>query len=192
MDVLKSLDSWLGIYAPWFDVAALFLVGLIATKRPSVIAFAVLIEFSLSLISVGYLRTLAIWPDVDLDYQYMLGVKDIAFASILFLLGANPLLTLCYLIAGALSWSLWYGYGLVYDYRLSYETWVIGFYLWTPVYFLLMWFEVLSLFFRGGDAGKRVRSKIIPIDWDRIFRPVYRALYRDIAPTNRRTEKAVR
>lgn len=192
MELLKSLTQWLEIYAPWLDVLALFLVGVIAIRKSNLIGFIVLIEFAFSLLAIGHVRLLPIWPNVDMDYQYVLGIKDVLMAVILFLLAANPLLTLSYLTGSIACLFVWYGYVLVYDYVVSYDVWLVWFYAWSPAYFVVMCVEIVTLSIGEGDAGKRIRSKVIPFGWGRIFRPVHRALYCDITGLVQRTSKVYR
>ena len=171
METLATLDSLCYTLAPWFDTLALFLVIVISYKRQSWVAVVVLSDFILTYFTLSFIKTLPIWPNVGTDHQYILSIKDIIVAVTLYALGARPLITLSYLTGAALSSGVWFGYVLVYDYVITYEIWLIMFYVWSPLYLLVMFLEVYALN-EGSGSGRGTRRKHLCSRWRALFRRV--------------------
>lgn len=177
MITLESLDLWFELNAPWLDVMALFVVCAIALKRKDIIGFIVMMEFAIILLAYNFVKSLPIWPDIHLDYQYILGAKDALIALSLFILAAHPLITLSYILGSLSCLGVWYGYEMAYDHKIDYYAWRDYFYLWSPVYFCIMIAQIYGLSLGDSNVGKRVRRAIIPLNWDRLLQPLNSLIY---------------
>lgn len=170
--MIPAIDLWLENNASWLDALALFVVMGIALKQRSAVSLVVLLDFALTILGYSLIKNMEIWPDIDMDHQYVLGTKDALVAWILFLMAANPLLTLYYIMGAFSCWLVWGGYEAVLSYKLDYYVWLGYFFGWSPIYFCIMLLEICGLSHGESDAGKHIRNKIVPIDWSRILRPV--------------------
>lgn len=175
--MFELADIWLDNNALWLDALALVFVCAIALKRRDVISLVIMADFALTILGYSLIRSLPIWPDIDMDYQYVLGAKDTLVALLLIILAANPLITLGYILGALACWSVWGGYAAVLDYRLDYYVWIEYFFAWSPIYFCIMLLEIYGLSRGDGNVGKRIRRTIIPINWDRLFQPIHSFVY---------------
>jgi hypothetical protein len=55
-----------------------------------------------------------------------------------------------------------------------------------------MFLECYGLAHGDSNAGKTVRRRIIPVDWDRIFQPVNRIIYARIATFDIKVKRALK
>lgn len=175
--MLSFIDGLIGhpLY-DWVDLAALVIVALLSLKLRSIVALVVLLDFALVYFGQNWLRSLSLWGSLGLDYQYTLGVKDTLLAATLLFLAASPWLTLAYIIPALTCWVVWASYSLI-----EYETFLSFYYAWSPIYALAMFLQVFGLSRGDSSAGKLIRRKFIPANWDRFFQPVNRLIYARIA-----------
>ena len=180
--MIEFLDSLAEYWAAYYDTLALIVVCYLAIRLRSVVAFIILMEFTLVYFGQNWLRSLRIWGSLGLDYHYVLGIKDTLMALTLLALAASPWLTFAYIIPALLCWSLWLSYSLV-----EYNQFLEFYYAWSPLYALTMILQIYGLSLGDTDAGKRVRRKIIPIDWSGVFQPINRIAYARITLDNFKT-----
>lgn len=177
MEHLKLIDLWFGVNGPWLDALALFVVIGISLKLRNVICLIVLLDFGFVYVGIEHLRNSEYWPNVHMDYHYVLGIKDIILASILIFFHANRLLSLLYITGSVISLTTWYGYMVIYDKgiinlvnsifglglssRDFYDIWLYMFHAWSPIYFGIMVGQLYALSGGDSDVGKRLRNKIL-------------------------------
>ena len=177
--MINFFDTLAEQWAHYYDSVALIVVCLLAIRLRSVVAFLILLDFTLVYFGQNWLRSLSLWGSLGLDYHYVLGIKDALIAATLLVLAANPLLTLAYVLASLSCWSVWSSYSL-----LEYGQFLDVYHAWSPVYAFMMVLQIIGLSTGDGNAGKIIRRRIIPLDWDRIFQPVNRVVYARIAFTD--------
>jgi len=172
MEYLKLIDVWFEANGPWLDALALFVVMAITLKARNAICLIVLLDFGLVYVGLEHLRNSVYWPDVQLDYHYVLGIKDIIIALILITFRAKPVLSLLYVAASMSCLITWYMYMVIYDKGLItfmnnvlgsgiksrdlYNVWLYMFYAWSPIYFAVMVGQVYAL---AGDANDRRKNR---------------------------------
>lgn len=190
---MQFLDSLVEIWAAYYDTLALFIICYLATRLRSVVAFVVLMEFTLVYFGQNWFKSLELWGSLGLNYHYALGIKDTLMALSLFILAASPWLTLAYITPSLLCWGLWWAYLAadktllinlsLFDYvifnkvLITYDQWLQLYYTWSPLYALTMLLQINGLRFGNTNTGKRFRNRAVPINWDRLLQPFYRLAY---------------
>lgn len=138
------------------DFFCIFFVALITVWRRGIICYVVSADFLISLIVASWLSESAYWDDRGIFWQYALAIKDTLIMSALFMLRANPLVTLSYGVASVLCWALWFVFERVESDNIYYLAW----YLWLPMYLLAQVLQVAALGFKGGDDGRLARARL--------------------------------
>jgi hypothetical protein len=169
---MQFLDSLTNLWAAYYDTLALFIVCYLAIRLRSGVAFIILADFILVYFGQNWIKSLSLWGSLGLDYHYVLGIKDTLLALALVLLAASPWLSVAYVIPALLCWGLWGSYTLV-----EYEVFLKFYYAWSPLYALCMILQIYGLSRGDSNAGKLIRRKIIPINWDRILQPINSFVY---------------
>lgn len=170
--MLLTLDQWFDVNASWVDTMALFIVAGIALKRKDLISIIILVDFIIVYFGQNWIKSLSLWGSLGIDYHYTLGIKDALIALGLLCLAAHPMILLSYIIPSLLCWGVWGSYSL-----LEYERFLSYYYAWSPLYALAMFLQIYGLTFGDSSAGKRIRRRALPINWDRIFQPINRIIY---------------
>lgn len=160
--MINWLDAMMNTIAPWGDLVALIVVCAVFLWRRSAVTAVVAADFLLVYAGQDWLRNTEFWGGLALDYHYGLGIKDALMALILIRLRAHPVITVSYVSASLLCWTVWGAYVLV-----EYEKFITVYHAWSPLYFLAMVFQVTGLFAGGRNAGKptRVRRLSDHRDW---------------------------
>lgn len=174
--MIELLDGMVDSYFNSIETVAMVIVCLMALRLRSGVAFLILCDFILVYFGQNWLRSLSMWGSLGLDYQYALGIKDSLMALALLSMAASPWLTVAYIAPALLCWGVWGSYTLV-----EYELFLEFYYAWSPLYALCMVGQIYGLSRGDSDAGKRIRRKAIPVDWDRILRPVNTVIYARVA-----------
>jgi len=183
--MMELLDSFTSFGAAYYDTLALFVICYLAIRLRSGVAFIILADFILVYFGQNWIKSLTLWGSLGLDYHYVLGIKDTLLALTLVLLAASPWLSVAYVIPALLCWGLWGSYTLV-----EYELFLKFYYAWSPLYALCMILQIYGLSRGDSNAGRRIRRKIIPIDWSRILQPVNSVVYARFTVTNFKVTRA--
>lgn len=158
--MIEALSDLINTAAPVADPLALFLVVLIAWRKPSIVAAIIVLDFALTYIGYKWASSRPFWERIAEDYNFLLAAKDLLVAYILIKANAKPSLVFVYGVASVLSWSVWFSIQLLNSYRLGYEPFSVIYYGSVPAYFVIMWAEVLLLWRGGYNGGKRIRPPV--------------------------------
>lgn len=193
--VIEFIDGLTTSFAGYYDTLALLVVCALALRLRSVVAFVVLADFVIVYFGQNWLKSLELWGSLGLDYHYTLGIKDTLIALTLLFLAGSPWLVAAYIIPALACWVVWASYGLIDREFFSvvvvdYDRFLDFYHAWSPIYALAMFFQIYGLTRGDSDAGRRVRRKIIPIDWDRVLQPFYSVAYARITLPTFKTSRA--